>query len=120
MYNRIEDLKYCISIIKDTWKLNSYYILVVSNGREDGYILDEDSLNKIDHLIEIKNNIGHFKGNSQLLLEGLPYIPHDCEYTVLLEADTWLFSDKLINKYTSKLKEENSVWASAQFFSYVR
>ena len=119
VYNRIEDLKYCIDIIRDTWKLNNYYIIVVANGKEDGYILNDESLNKIDCLVEIKNNIGHFTGNSQLLLEGLTYIPDDCNYTIILEADTWIFGDGIINKYIKDLEKKNAVWASAQFFRYI-
>ena len=120
VFNRTKDLKYCIDIIRDTWKSNNYFIIVVFNGREDGYSIDDSSFNKIDLLLEIKNNIGHFSGNSQLLLEGLSYIPKDCEYTLILEADTWMHGDELINKYIKKLKDKNAVWASAQFFRYVK
>ena len=118
VYNRIEDLKYCIDIIRDTWKFNNYYIIVVANGKEDGYTLDNGSISKIDRLIEIENNVGHFTGNSQLLLKGLPQIPDECDYTIILEADTWLYGDELIVKYISKLNKQNAMWASAQFFSY--
>lgn len=119
VYNRIEDLKYCIDIIKDTWKSNDYFIIVVANGKKDGFLIDADTVNKIDLLIEIENNIGHFSGNSQLLLAGLPHIPSNCDYTIILEADTWLYQDQLITKYVDKLEAENAVWASAQFFRYV-
>ncbi|MGI4021466.1 MAG: glycosyltransferase [Janthinobacterium lividum] len=119
VYNRIEDLKYCIDIIKDTWKNNDFYIIVVSNGKKDGYIIDVNTVEKIDLLIEIENNIGHFNGNSQLLKAGLEHIPNDCNYTVILEADTWVYGDELITKYIKRMAVESAVWASAQFFRYV-
>lgn len=119
VYNRVEDLRYCIRIIRDTWKLNNYYVIVVFNGKEDGYIIDDESIAKTDLLLGIKNNIGHFSGNSQLLLEALPHIPAGCDYTVILEADTWIYGDELINNYILKLKAQDAVWASAQFFRYI-
>lgn len=118
VYNRTDDLKHCIDIIRDTWTNNNFYIIVVSNGKKDGYTIDDNSIKRIDLLIEIENNIGHFNGNSQLLHAGLKHIPEECNYTIILEADTWIYGDKLINKYISKLDSQNAVWASAQFFSY--
>jgi hypothetical protein len=119
VYNRVEDLKYCIDIIRDTWNINKYYLIVVFNGGNDGYKIESQTLEKIDLLLEIGNNIGHFSGNSQLLLAGLQHIPFNCDYTIILEADTWLYGDDLVNKYILKLKQEKAVWASAQFFRYI-
>lgn len=119
VYNRVEDLKYCIDIIRDTWKSNNYFIIVVSNGKKDGYYIDNNTISKIDLLVEVDNNIGHFNGNSQLLHAGLEHIPNNCDYTVILEADTWMYSDHLIDKYIEKLVAQNAIWASAQFFRYV-
>ncbi len=119
VYNRTEDLKYCIEIIRNTWKIYNYYIIVVFNGEENGYIIDNESLKTIDHLIKIPNNIGHFSGNSQLLLAGLPHIPDTCLYTIILEADTWIYKDAIVKKYIYLLEDTGAVWASAQFFRYV-
>ena len=119
VYNRIEDLRHCINIIRDTWNQNKYYILVAANGRSNGYVIPSETLAKIDRVVEIENNIGHFSGNSQLLLAGLPLIPDDCPYTVILEADTWIYGDDLISSYMARLHQEKAVWASAQFFRYV-
>lgn len=119
VYNRVDDLRYCINIIRDTWKLNDYYILVIFNGEEDGYVISQETRQQADLLLTIKSNTGHFSGNSQLLLAGLPHIPDDCDYTLILEADTWLYGDGLIEKYIVQLRQQNAVWASAQFFRYV-
>jgi len=119
VYNRVEDLKYCLEIIRASWKLNEYHVIVIANGEKDGYIIEEDCKKNVDQLISLPTNTGHFTGNSQLLLEGLNFIPDDCAYTIILEADTWLYGDEIVSKYIKKLKDENAVWASAQFFSYV-
>ncbi|OKS86940.1 hypothetical protein RG47T_2398 [Mucilaginibacter polytrichastri] len=74
---------------------------------------------KCNKVISVKENIGHFNGNSQLLHAGMEYMPDDCDYTVILEADTWMYGDQLIRKYIKRLTDENAVWASAQFFRYV-
>lgn len=117
VYNRIEDLKYNLQIIRDTWKENDYYIIVVSNGRHKGYVIPEESLKLIDKLVVLEENAGHRKGNSQLLLEGAKYIPSDCEYTLILEADTWMYGDSIISKYINILSQsKDTVWASADWY----
>jgi hypothetical protein len=118
IYNRVEDLGYCIDIIHDTWKLLDYYIIVVANGSSNGFVVDNNIKDKADKFVDIKFNAGHYKGNAQLLQEALPQIPEDCEYTVLLEADTWLYGDIIIKKYIEKLDAAGAVWASSQFFTY--
>lgn len=117
VYDRIEDLKYNLKIIADTWTDNDYYIIVVSNGKSDGYYINEQPESHIDKLIILDQNAGHRKGNSQLLLEGIKYIPSDCHYTLILEADTWLYGDSLITKYVDILsKSPKVVWASADWY----
>lgn len=119
VYDRIEDLEHCINIIRDTWKLFDYYILVVANGRGMGFNIDLGSQKKIDKLIDLENNAGHLKGNAQLLQEGILHIPGDCGHAIILEADTWIYGDELIAKYITKLATEEAVWASAQWYSHL-
>lgn len=116
VYDRIEDLKYNLQIISDTWKGNDYYIIVVSNGKNNGFNILPESLPHIDKLVVLETNAGHRKGNSQLLMEGIKHIPSDCEYTLILEADTWLYSDALISQYTTQLNSSEAVWASADWY----
>lgn len=116
VYSRVEDLKYNLQIIRDTWTQNDYYIIVVSNGTSDGYLIDHNSQQKIDKLVLLEENGGHMGGSNQLLHEGLKYIPDDCVYTLILEADTWLYGDSLISKYVSLMKKTNTVWASADWY----
>lgn len=116
VYDRVEDLKYNLKIISDTWRSNDYYIIVVSNGKSKGYEIPEESTKLIDKLIVLEQNAGHRKGNSQLLLEGIKHIPKDCDYTLILEADTWLYGDATLSKYTSLLSQSpDTVWASADW-----
>ncbi len=117
VYDRVEDLKYNLQIIRETWKENNYYIIVVSNGTNDGYEIFDESESLIDKLVVLGDNAGHRKGNSQLLLEGIKYLPEDCEYTLILEADTWMYGDSIISKYTRLLSfSADIVWASADWY----
>ena len=117
VYDRIEDLKYNLQIIKQTWTEFDYHIIVVSNGYPDGYRIDADSVRVIDNFVALEHNAGHKKGNSQLLMEGQKCIPSDCDYTVILEADTWIYGDRTIKEYIEFMEEaSNIVWASADWY----
>ena len=117
VYDRIEDLKYNLQIIRETWKLYNYHIIVVSNGYPNGYTIDPESVKLIDSFIALESNAGHKKGNSQLLLEGIKSIPINCDYTIILEADTWIYTDKVIGQYVEFMKEApNVVWSSADWY----
>lgn len=117
VYDRVDDLKYNLRIIKETWIENEYFIIVVSNGESNGYKVSQESLPLIDKLVVLIDNAGHRKGNSQLLMEGYKHIPDDCAYTLILEADTWMYGDAIISKYTNLLsKSNNTVWASADWY----
>lgn len=117
VYDRIEDLKYNLQIISNTWKENDYYIIVVSNGKSNGFEVMPDSLPYIDKLVVLDENAGHRRGNSQLLMEGVKYIPENSEYTLILEADTWIYRDSTISKYIKILaSEQKAVWASADWY----
>lgn len=116
VYDRIEDLELNLDIIKKTWRLNDYYIIVSSNGKSHGFSLSDKVYAHSDRIIELEYNAGHLKGNSQLLMEGVKCIPNDCQFTVLLEADNWLFTDELISKYISENKKQGAVWASARWY----
>lgn len=120
VYSRIEDLKYNLQIIRETWTQNEYYIVVASNGSSDGYVIDQESESKIDKLVSLSENGGHMGGSNQLLHEGLKHIPDDCEYMLILEADTWLFGDDLISKYVPLMQKTGSVWASADWYDKFR
>ncbi len=117
VYDRIEDLENNLRIIIDTWLRHDYYIIVVSNGYSNGYIIDRNDHKFIDKLIVLEENAGHKKGNSQLLLEGIKHIPEECDFTIILEADTWIYGDRLIKTYIEELSENNNtVWASADWY----
>lgn len=117
VYDRIDDLKYNLRVISETWKSNDYYVIVISNGKSNGFEILPESLPLIDKLVILQENAGHRKGNSQLLLEGIKYIPEDCQYTLILEADTWMYKDDIISKYVDQLSTDaNTVWASADWY----
>lgn len=117
VYDRIEDLLCNLRIIKDTWKLNSYEIIVVSNGTCNGYALPTKIYDLADRVITLPFNLGHMKGNSQLLLEGVKSIfLQNYDFLLILEADTWLYSDVIVDKYVKKMKNTSYVWASARWY----
>lgn len=117
VYDRLEDLKQNLQIIRNTWTQNDYYIIVVSNGKSNGFHIDADCYSLIDKLVILEENAGHRKGNSQLLLEGIKYIPDYTAFTLILEADTWVYQDTLITKYTNLLAaHKKKVWASADWY----
>lgn len=117
VYNRIQDLENNLRIIRDTWTENDYYIIVVSNGYSHGYTISDDAAKLIDKLVVLEENAGHKKGNSQLLTEGVKYIPSGYDYTMILEADTWVYNDSTISKYIRLMeKDEKVVWSSADWY----
>lgn len=116
VYDRVEDLKYNLEIIKDTWKAFTYYIIVVSNGISDGYLIPEICKKNIDELIILDHNWGHIKGSAQLLKEGLKFLSKDSAYTIILEADTWIYTDSIVSNYINKMERVDGVWASADWY----
>jgi len=115
VFNRLDDLKICLETIRKHWLGANYFIIVVGNGKALGFDIDSSTQQLSDRCIQLDTNAGHLKGNSQLLQEGMKHIPADSDFTVILEADTWIFSDAVILKYTEKLKREKAVWASANW-----
>lgn len=109
------DLAVCVDLIRKYWKGDRYHLVVVSNGLAAGHPLPDSVRALADECVELAHNSGHLTGNAQLLLAGMGHIPADCRYTVLLEADTWVFSDALVQKYVRRLAAENAVWASAEW-----
>jgi glycosyltransferase involved in cell wall biosynthesis len=115
VYDRMEDLAICVESIRKYWNNYSYYVIIVSNGKNSGFEIPEIIKKSADCVVELEQNSGHLKGNSQLLLAGIEHIPTDCPYTIILEADTWIFSDNVIKKYIQKLDISDSVWASSEW-----
>lgn len=116
VYDRIEDLELNIQIINDLWTKHNYKIYIVFNGESNGYKLSDNITTKIEQIIILKENAGHLKGNSQLLLEGMKNIDIKLfDYLIILEADTWLMGDTLVDKYIHKLEQSNAIWASSQW-----
>jgi GT2 family glycosyltransferase len=115
VFNRIEDLQICIDIIKKYWVRGTYYIVVVGNRKSEGFPIPEAVRTKVNKVVELDQNLGHREGNAQLVLEGIPHIPDTCQYTVLLEADTWVFTDEVVHKYIHLLDSRVSIWASSEW-----
>jgi hypothetical protein len=115
VYDRMEDLAVCVQSIRKYWDIYRYFLIIVGNGKINGFSIPETVKDSVDCVIELEENLGHIDGNAQLLLAGIEYIPVDSRFTVILEADTWIFSDQLINTYIRKLDNSESVWASSEW-----
>jgi len=115
VHDRMADLAVCVELIRKYWKRDRYHLVVVSNGPAAGHTLPESVRAAADNCVELAHNSGHLVGNAQLLMAGIKHLPAECRYTVLLEADTWVFSDALVQKYVHRLAAENAVWASAEW-----
>ena len=115
VYNRLADLAVCLEAIRTHWRLHRYHVVVLSNGRRDGYPLPAHLGSPVAVAVECDAGLGHVAGNSRLLLEGVRHIPGDCDYTVLLEADTWVHTDSVLDRYLGRMKTTGAVWASAEW-----
>lgn len=115
VFDRIEDLRVCLGVIDAWWTSGPYYKLVVGNGRAGGFPIPPDAAALADEVIELDANPGHRGGSSQLLLAALARVPDDCRYTVLLEADTWIFTDAVLRRYMKLMDERDAAWASAEW-----
>lgn len=115
VFNRVEDLRHNLTIIRECWTRAQYHIIVVFNGAAAGIALPPEVTPLCDELVVLPDNAGHMMGNAQLLWEGVGLIPNDCRYTVLLEADTWLLDDHLITRYRDVLERTGAAWASAEW-----
>lgn len=115
VYDRVIDLEKNLYIISRLWLLHDYIITVVFNGGSDGYELTDNIRNLSSTILSLEENSGHIKGNSQLIMEALKQSKANTDYTILLEADTWLMGDDLIDKYIRKMNETDYVWASSEW-----
>jgi hypothetical protein len=115
VFNRIEDVSICVELIRKYWVRDTYHLLVVGNGKSAGFPIPEAVRAQADNVVELDQNLGHFKGNAQQILAGIPHLPDTCAYTILLEADTWVCTDELVQKYIHLLDSSAAVWASSEW-----
>lgn len=118
VYNRLSDLECIVKVINDTWNGFEYDIYIISNGVEDGYVVPDIVRNSVYKTIQLGKNTGHQSGSSQLLLAFWDNVFfNNYSYSIIIEADTWMYNDKLIMKYITKLEEEPSaVYAAAKWY----
>jgi hypothetical protein len=115
VFNRLDDLKICVQTVRKYWRADEYHLVVVSNGAATGSPVPSEVHAQVDRVVELEQNAGHLEGTAQLLSAGVPYLPDACRYSVLLEADTWVFTDRTIHDYLPRLESRGAVWASAEW-----
>ena len=118
VYSRVSDLECLVEVINKTWLRYQYDIYVISNGTEDGHPVPADIKDRVHKIICIQNNAGHQSGSSQLLLAFWDNVNLDTyDYTIIIEADTWVYGDKIICKYIGKMEKVVSVvYAAAKWY----
>lgn len=114
VHQRMEDLAILVDLISRHWTLPRH-LLVVSNGAAAGHRVPDSVIRAADRVVELDHNAGHIGGNAQLLQAAVPLIPGDCPVTLLLEADTWLFDDRMLRPYLDLLEAGRADWASAHW-----
>lgn len=115
VFDRLDDLHICLDVLRRHWTNAEYHVIVVSNGKADGFTVPPATAALAGRVIELERNAGHLRGNAQLLQEGIRHLPADSEFTVILEADTWIFSDAIVLRYCEHMRRKNAVWASAEW-----
>ena len=113
VHDRMHDLEICVDVIRKHWTRGEYVLLVASNGGTRGLTVPPSVRSAADRVLEVEGDAGHFGGSAQLLREGIRAVPDDCRWTILLEADTWIFGDDILQRYIRRLEAEQKVWASA-------
>lgn len=115
VFNRLDDLKICVDTIKKYWHADTYYLVVVGNGASTGSPVPAEIHAHVDRVVELEHNAGHQHGSAQLLSASVPYLPDTCRYAILLEADTWVFTDQIIHAYLPRMESNGAVWTSAEW-----
>ena len=113
VHDRMHDLEICVDVIRKHWTAGKYVLLVASNGGTRGLTVPPSVRAAADRVLEVDGDAGHFGGSAQLLHAGIRAVPDDCRWTILLEADTWIFGDAILQRYIRRLEAEQKVWASA-------
>jgi hypothetical protein len=116
VHDRMADLEVCLEVLRRHWTRHDYRVIVVSNGRIRGFKVPPRVRGLAGQVVELAHNAGHLAGNSQLLREGVRHAGKDAEFAVLLEADTWVFSDRLVDRYLRRMRETGAVWASSEWY----
>jgi len=113
VHSRMADLEVCLRAIRRHWHRHRYRVIVLSAGRPDGFLVPSSVASTGAEVIEIDSNPGHVAGTSLLLQEGMAHVPEGCRYTILLEADTWVHDDEVLDACIGRMNDGGAVWASA-------
>lgn len=118
-YNRTDDAKINMEIIRNVWskneKLQNIKIVHAFNGENEWW--PEKYLE--DDLIRIQN-VGHFEGAVMLIDDGMKLFREkypDLDYIIVLASDTWIVSPMYPEKLMLEMKKEQKyisacVWGS--------
>ena len=116
-YNRIDDARINMEIIRNVWAKNEILknitIVHTYNGDEEWY--KEKYLE--DDLIRLKNQ-GHFKGAENLIDEGMRVFKEkhpDIDYIITLASDTWLVKPDYVASLIRDMQTEKKYLATCSW-----
>ncbi len=113
VHDRVADLRVCLDAVRRHWRRHRYHVVVASNGRAAGHPVPPDLAGSVQDVVECDTAPGHVAGAGALLRAAIPRVPPACAYTVLLEADAWVHTDAVLDRYLQRMAATGAVWASA-------
>ena len=118
-YNRTDDARINMEIIRNVWKKNEFLkdVVIVHSFNGDKEWWPEKYLE--DELLRLENP-GHFEGAEILINEGVKCFSEkysNVDYVIVVASDTWLVKPEYIEKIVSEMKKEEkylatSVWGT--------
>ena len=115
VYDRLADLEVALELVRSRWTRFPYHVVVAASGAADGHRPSPRARALADEVVELDANPGKMAGTGRLLRAGLARVPADCDWTVLLEADTWVLGDAVIERTIARLTRARAGWCSAEW-----
>ncbi len=118
-YNRTDDARINMEIIREVWRKSDFLkdvVIVHSFNGEKEWWPEKYLEDELLHL----GNPGHFEGAEILINEGVKCFSEkypDVDYVIVLASDTWLVKPEYIEKIISEMRKEEkylatSVWGT--------
>jgi len=116
-YNRIDDAKINMEIIRDIWTKSKLFsdikIVHAYNGKKEWY-----SKKYLEDDLVVMKNPGHFQGAAELIDSGIKKFQEkykNIDYIIVIAPDTWLIKPDYISKIITKMKKKELYWATCSW-----
>jgi hypothetical protein len=108
-YNRVDDAKINMEIIRNVWEKSKYFedveIIHSFNGKKEWY-----SKKYLENDLIITKNSWHFQGASDLIDVGIRMFQRKhkkIDYVIVLASDTWLIKPAYVQSLLERMKKDN-------------